>query len=234
MLNPTIQIIKSVAHLLYPQICPGCGIDSVNSRQLLCVDCFENLPVTNFHMHANNPVEKIFWGRIPVVAATSFMYFTKDSMLQKLLHEFKYNGRKEIGSFLSNIMALEFMQSNRFRYFDGVVPLPLHGERLRRRGYNQAEVIARSVTETLQIPLLDKLVRRRSSTDTQTKKNRQERWDNIEGKFELTNTEDGRDKHLLLVDDVTTTGATLEACARELFKISGVRLSIATLAFTQS
>jgi len=183
-------------------------------------------------MHANNPVEKIFWGRLPLVAASSYLYFTKDSLLQHLLHSFKYKGNKDIGFYFGRCMGGNFLRSNRFNHIDALIPLPLHPKKEKKRGYNQATVLCDGIAEIMQIPVLKNAVLRPTATDTQTHKNRIRRWENIEGKFLLANNHLITQKHVLLIDDVVTTGATLEACGHELLKAGGVQLSIATLAYT--
>lgn len=183
-------------------------------------------------MHAGNPVEKIFWGRLPLASASSYTYFTKQSVMQRLLHELKYKGRKEIGLYFGRRMGELYRLSSRYNDIDALVPLPLFFKREKKRGYNQASVICEGMSETMGIPVLRDIVIRKKKTSTQTRMNRAERWANIDGKFEVINESRAAGKHLLLVDDVLTTGATLEACGLELLKIKNIRLSVATLAYT--
>jgi ComF family protein len=186
------------------------------------------MPETNFELHVNNPVEKKFWGRLPLVSATAQFYFTKESLMQHLMHQFKYKGNKDLGLQFGRIMGDQLQRSNRF-YPDVLIPLPLFPAKEKRRGYNQATVLCNGISENMKIPVLDKVIIRPHHTETQTKKGRVERWKNMEGKFVLTNAEAIRNKHVLLIDDVVTTGATLEACGNELLKAENTRLSIATL-----
>ncbi|MBC7829813.1 MAG: ComF family protein [Chitinophagaceae bacterium] len=223
---------QSLSNLFFPRLCVGCGNDLFGKEKILCLSCIDKFPVTNFHFHANNPVEKIFWGRLPLAGACSYLYFTKNSLLQHLLHAFKYKGNKEIGYYFGRCMGESFIQSNRFKHIDALIPLPLHPKKEKRRGYNQAAVLCDGIAEIMQIPVLKNAVVRPTSTQTQTHKNRIDRWQNIEGKFLLAQSDKITNKHVLLVDDVITTGATLEACGHELLKSEGVRLSIATLAYT--
>jgi ComF family protein len=204
----------------------------VTGDQLICLDCSSSLPLTNFWLHAGNPVEKIFWGRLRIAAAASMLYFTKRSIIQNLLHELKYRGNKDVGRFLGRMMGEKLEQSERFKDVDVLVPLPLFYDREKKRGYNQAAVICDGMAETMNKPVLKNAMRRTMKTDTQTRKSRAERWTNIQGKFELTGHSDISDSHVLLVDDVITTGATLEACGAELLKAKNTRISIATLAYT--
>ena len=190
--------------------------------------CIDAMPETNFEIHPNNPVEKTFWGRLPLVGATAQFYFTKESLMQHLMHQFKYKRNKELGMQLGRIMGEQIKKSGRFEA-DALVPLPLFPGKEKRRGYNQATILCDGMAEAMKIPVLDKVIVRPQHTETQTKKGRIERWKNMEGKFILSNPDAIRNKHLLLVDDVVTTGATLEACGNELLKAGGVQLSVATL-----
>ena len=195
------------------------------------MQCITQLPETSFHLHANNPVEKIFWGRLPVVNATAQYYFTKESLMQRLMHQLKYKGNKELGKQLGRFMGLALEQTNRFSDIEALIPLPLFPAKEKRRGYNQAAILCEGISEIMNIQILNDVVRRVQATESQTKKGRMERWENIQGKFELVQPATIRDKHVLLVDDVITTGATLEACGHELLKAIHARVSIATLCF---
>jgi ComF family protein len=228
----TSTFFNGLVHLLYPHVCAGCGSDLVGENQLICLDCIAQLPVTNFFMHAGNPVEKIFRGRLNIQTAAAYAYFTKQSVMQQLLHQLKYKGRKDVGLYLGNLMGETIKRSKRCADIDALVPLPLHFMKQKKRGYNQAQVICEGIAEATEIPVYDDVIIRRTKTDTQTRKNRLQRWRNIEGKFELARDMSIRNKHILLVDDVITTGATLEACGSELLKSENVRLSIASLAYT--
>lgn len=223
--------LNAVAHLFYPQLCAGCGNELSGSGQVLCLRCLDEIPVTNFHLHAANPVEKIFWGRVAITAATSHTYFTKDSMMQQLLHGLKYQGKKETGIFFGNKIGKALMQSNRFNDLDAIIPVPLHPKKEKKRGYNQAAVIAEGISEKMNLPLLLSSLQRTGISETQTHKTRVERWNNIAGLFRVNNANNIAGKHLLLVDDVITTGATLEACSGELLKVEDVRVSIVTIAY---
>ena len=224
--------LDSLTHLFFPHICAGCGSDVINQDQLLCLACTERLPLTNYHTYSDNPVEKTFWGRIPVTHATSYLYFSKDSIVQQLMHQFKYRGNKDIGMYFGKKMGSVLLHADRLQKADFLVPLPLHASRRRKRGFNQAEVLCHGMAETLGIPVLTQAVTRNIETVTQTHQNRTSRWQNMEGKFYMPDPEMLQNKHVILVDDVITTGATLEACGHELLKAQGLLLSIATLAYT--
>jgi ComF family protein len=226
------QAIESVTHLFFPHICVGCGSDILSSQQLLCISCINKLPLTNYHAHADNPVEKTFWGRIPLMHATSYLYFSKNSIVQQLLHQFKYKGNQDIGVYFGRKMGDAFASAGRLQKADFLVPLPLHRSREHKRGYNQAEILCRGMAEAMNIPVLNTVVTRTAKTETQTHKGRSSRWENMEGKFLVPEPNILQNKHVILVDDVITTGATLEACGLELLKAQGLILSIATLAYT--
>lgn len=223
------EIKDSLLQLVFPHVCDGCGSDLLNEESRLCLRCLASIPETNFEKHSANPVEKMFWGRLPLVSATAQYYFTKESLMQRLMHQFKYKGNKDLGFQLGRLMGIALKESNRFSNIEALVPLPLFFSKEKRRGFNQATVLCEGMAEILFLPVLKDAIIRPQHTDTQTKKGRIERWKNIEGKFELVNTAIIQNKHLLLVDDVVTTGATLEACGSELLKAENVRLSIATL-----
>jgi ComF family protein len=213
-------------------LCAGCGSDLLNREHQLCLECIASLPNTSFHLNAENPVEKMFWGRLPVMAAAAQYYFTKESMMQQLVHQLKYRGNKELGFYLGTLMAQQMADTNRFDGIDALIPLPLYPSRERKRGYNQAAVICEGIASILQVPVLQHIVIRNHHTDTQTHKSRIERWQNMVGSFTLVNEAAIEGKHVLLVDDVITTGATLEACGQELLKGKNIRLSIAALCMT--
>ena len=222
------EIKDSFLHLLFPHICAGCGTDLLDKESMLCIRCIAGLPETNFSVHAGNPIEKMLWGRIPLAGATATYYFSKESLIQHLVHQFKYKGNKDLGLQLGRLLGKYLVQSDRFNA-EALVPLPLFAVKEKRRGYNQATVLCDGIAEIMKIPVLKNAIIRPQHTDTQTKKGRLERWQNMEGKFVLQDEKAIANKHLLLVDDVITTGATLEACGTELLKGNNVKLSIATL-----
>jgi ComF family protein len=216
-------------HLFYPTVCNGCGSDLLQKNDLLCLKCLHNLPNTNFAQHANNPIEKIFWGRIPLVAAHTEFYFAKESLIQQLIHQLKYKGNQDIGIYLGSLMGRSLLDSNRFKMIDYLIPLPLFMDKERKRGYNQAAVICKGLSDIMNIPVLSGIVTRSRFTETQTKKHRTERWENVAGSFIITEKEKLIGKNVLLIDDVITTGATLEACGLAMLQAADVKLSIATL-----
>lgn len=225
------KMLGSVGHLFFPHTCAGCGSDILSAENFICTHCFADLPYTRFELHANNPVEKIFWGRLPLKAATSEFYFAKSSVIQQLIHQFKYKGNTDLGHFLGTVIGNSLLQTPRFNSIDAIIPLPLAIHKQQQRGYNQAHILCKGISEVMEIPVLDKCVIRQRYTDTQTKKHRIERWKNVEGSFVVIDKAVLKGKYILLVDDVVTTGATLEACGSQLLMVEGVALSVATLAY---
>ncbi len=222
-----------IFHLFYPHTCIGCGSDVLGDENFLCLECLNDLPHTNFAMHKNNPVEKLFWGRIALASAMSEFYFSKGSMIQNMIHEFKYRGNKKAGKYFGNLMGKSLLNSTRFN-IDIIVPLPLFERKEKARGFNQAEILCNGISEILNKPVLSKNVIRKIATETQTKKHRLERWKNVEGIFQVKSADQLEGKQILLVDDVITTGATIDACGTEILKIRDVTLSVASLAIARS
>jgi ComF family protein len=223
--------IKDVAGLLFPDICPGCGSSLLGNEHLLCLRCKCEIPLTHFDVMEGNPVEQIFWGRVPVKAATSYARFEKGGRVQHLLHALKYRGNKELGVIMGELMGEGIEQNSRFSGCDMVIPVPLHQRRQRWRGFNQSEMLAKGVAKAIQKPLRSDLLVRQVYTSTQTRKGRYQRWENVDGIFNVVNPDDINGKSVLLIDDVVTTGSTLEACASALVKHPGVKVSIMTFSF---
>ncbi len=224
------NIFNNTLHLFYPHLCTGCGSDLLQQDNLLCLHCINNLPHTNFAQHNNNPVEKIFWGRIPITAAHSEFYFAKEFLIQQLIHQLKYKNNAAIGFYLGQLMGKTLSASNRFNNIDYLIPLPLYPDKEHKRGYNQAAIICNGMSDVMSIPVLNGNVIRQKFTETQTRKHRTERWENVEGSFKIKNAETLKGKNILLVDDVITTGATLEACGSVVLQTEVAKLYIAALA----
>ena len=232
MLFPLKKYLNHFSHLFYPHNCEGCGSDIVFDDQFLCARCKQALPETNFFNTRNNPVEKLFFGRLNIVHAGAAFYFTKDSLLQHLLVQLKYRGNQEAGYFLGRMMGYALAKSEKFEKIEMLVALPLNPKKEFTRGYNQAALICEGISDVWKRPVCPDAVTRIRFTETQTHQNRVSRWQNMEGVFAVTRPEALINKHLLLVDDVITTGATLEACGAVLLEIPGVRVSIASAAYT--
>lgn len=221
---------EAFLQLFFPHCCAGCGSGRLHSDSQLCFRCLAALPETVFERMPGNPVEKTFWGRLPLQAATAHYYFTKQSLVQHILHQLKYKGNRELGWQLGRIMGIQLLQSGRFQA-DALVPLPLFPDRERKRGYNQSALLCEGIAEILRIPVWQDAVIRPLYTSTQTRKGRMERWKNMEGKFLLADAQRLRQHKILLVDDVITTGATLEACGAVILQAEGVELSVAALCY---
>jgi ComF family protein len=230
MITTLKNILHSSLHLLYPHTCDGCGSDLLSSKELLCGQCIVSLPNTFFADIADNLVEKIFTGRLNVKAAYSQLYFNKGALVQQLIHQLKYKGNKDIGIYLGKLMGQSLLHNERFGHIDYLVPLPLFAAKEHKRGYNQATVLCNGMAEVLNIPVSNGNVARRRFTQTQTRKQRTERWENVADSFIINNPAVLEGKHLLLVDDVVTTGATLDACGNMMLQVPAATLSIATLA----
>ena len=228
-MNTISRFFSNTMQLFYPHICCGCGSDVLKKTEQICLRCKLNLPHTHFEKFENNPVERIFIGRAKIEAAHSEFYFAKHKIIQLLLHELKYKGNQAIGEYLGEMMGNNLMASKRFEA-DILIPLPLFAKKEFTRGYNQATVICRGMAKAMQIPVIINNVVRERATETQTKKHRTERWQNVAESFTIKNPDALKGKHVLLVDDVITTGATLDACCQTLATVAG-KISIATLAF---
>lgn len=225
-------LIESLVQLFYPHQCLGCGCDFLRLNYLLCSRCIHQLPETGFFNQRNNPVEKIFYGRTRVENAAALYYFTKNSLIQELMVQLKYRGNQSVGLFLGRMIGYALRNAVAFNGIDALVPLPLNPKKQFKRGYNQASLICNGISEICGLPLLPDAVLRKQFTESQTTRNRVGRWLNMEGVFEIRYPDQLADKHLLLVDDIITTGATLEACASYILAVPGTRLSIATAAYT--
>jgi ComF family protein len=224
------QVFSDFLNLFFPEVCMACGNSLYHGEKVLCTRCLLKLPRTHFHHHAENPVTKLFWGRAPIDYGTSFFYFRKSSKVQHMMHQFKYNNRKEIGVFCGKIMGMELNNSNYFNDADFLIPVPLHPKKKIRRGYNQSEMIALGMAERMKAKSDFNTLFRRVNSSTQTRKSRYERFENMNGIFGLRDGYHLEGKHVILVDDVITTGSTLESCALTLLQIPAVRVSVVTMA----
>lgn len=217
-------------NLFFPRTCRVCGRILCPQEEVVCATCLCRLPRTRFHERSDNPVEQHFWGKFPLVRATSFFYYSKGGSARQLLYELKYHGHPEVGVFLGKLLAMELRMSGFFDGVDLLLPIPLHPRRQRERGYNQSERIAAGISAVTGLPVvLDGVVRSRY-TETQTHKGAYERWRNVQQLFVCPDTSRFEGKHVLLLDDVLTTGATLVSCADTLREIPGIRLSVLTVA----
>lgn len=215
--------------LFYPRLCVGCGKALLSKESDLCLSCLMQLPIVSGTNVLGNFVEEKFYGRVEIEEASSFLYYEKETLSQELLHHIKYQGGKELGRRLG-LMFGRYLQGNKFSSVDAIVPVPLHSNKYKIRGYNQSEWIANGLSEALGKPVWTDVLERSVENATQTRKSAVERWKNVEGIFQVMNHREIKGKHLLIVDDVLTTGATIEACAIPLKEIENVKVSVATLA----
>jgi ComF family protein len=231
MMKNLLQIPSQLFHLFYPHVCESCGEELVGNEKIICIACWKDLPKTKFHLQVNNQLEQKFWGRIHVQCATSMYFFNKDSRIQHVLHALKYRNNTDLGIELGRRFGRELEKCNWIEEIDVIIPIPLSKQKEKLRGYNQSEFIAKGMSEILNIEVNTQAVARIKHTDTQTKKSRTERLENMQAAFEVMDSKYLENKHILLVDDVITTGATLESCAETILKVNKTKLSIATLAY---
>lgn len=223
-------MFHDLLNLFYPRICQICENLLVKRERVICVQCIHELPVTYFHLDNDNMVKKVFYGRLEVEDATALLLFHKKGSVQKLIHQLKYRRQKEIGNFLGEWLGSEISNSASFKGIEAVIPVPLHKKKMRSRGFNQVEGFGKEIAKALDVPYLDNVLLKKTFSRTQTLKARLARYGNIEETFVLANGSLIENTHVLLVDDIITTGATLEACAGAIKDAGGVKISIAAMA----
>ena len=224
-----MKLWNDLLHLFFPRLCLLCDEPLVEGEKTLCLSCLYSLPRTHFHKRSFNPAEQLFAGKTPVTKATSYLYYEKGGKVQQLIYAIKYRGEKDAGFQMGKLAAAELYKEDFFEGINLIIPVPLHPGRQRRRGYNQAECIARGIASVAQIPVDCRSLVRKRQTNTQTHKNVFERWTNVQDIFHVNTPQKLTGKHILLVDDVLTTGATIEACAQRINAIEGAHISILTL-----
>lgn len=217
--------------LLYPRLCYACGNHLLRNEKLICTECYVLIPRTNYHLAEENPVAQLFWGRCLIEKAAAFSFYNKGSRIRNLIHSLKYKGIQEVGFELGRIYGLTLKSSGFTKDIDLIIPVPLHPSKKRRRGFNQCDLISSGLSEVTGLPVDTDSLIRITVSDTQTKRSRYERWTNVEGIFMVTEPGNLRGRHILLIDDVITTGSTIESCTNELLKVEGVRVSVVALAF---
>jgi len=224
------EYLNDLLNLFFPRECFACTGPLMRHESVLCTGCLYSLPKTNFHLMPDNPVMGQFYGKVNFSAAASMYYFSKGGKVQHLVHSFKYMGYKNIGLYIGRLYGEDLAASPYFSGITDIIPIPLHPSKLRKRGYNQAEYFARGLAGPLQANVRTDVLVKKLSTETQTHKTRFSRWENVKDIFDLGEYSSIAGKHVLLVDDVITTGSTLEAAGHVLFRIPGIKISVASLA----
>ena len=227
-------MFKVLMNLFFPPICAGCNGLLLTDENVICTVCRHHIPLTQHHLIQENEAFKKFYGRLPVESASALCYFHKKGMVQEMIHKLKYKGLEEVGDALGSWYAEELKTITSIKNVDEIIPVPLHKRKLRERGYNQVTSFGLALSEGLQLPYNDQLLERKIYSKTQTKKNLLGRAIGDKSVFDVVFTESDHNKHFLLIDDVLTTGATLEACGRALLKIPGAKISIACIAMSHS
>ncbi len=229
----TLPFVKDFIGLFYPNLCVACDQNTPVHGGVICLPCQYHLPKTKFHLDRENPFTERFWGRIPIDAGAALYYFTKEGRTQKLIHKFKYNGKRSVGIKLGNMYGRMLKSSPYFSQVNLIVPVPLHPRKKQKRGFNQSDVFAQGLADEMQIPRAPYALKRLEMSDTQTHKSHSERLANVAKAFAVNQPEILKGKHVLLVDDVMTTGATMEACANQILSCEGTKVSMATIAFRE-
>ena len=225
-----MNFIDSIIGLLYPSVCAACGNSLFKWENLVCTRCRNLLPKTGYELNEDNPLARMFYGKVRLQAVMACFFFSKEGKVQHLIHELKYKGNKEAGVFLGQEIGKAIQEAPLYQGLDYLVPVPLHPKREKERGYNQSLMIAQGISEVTDIPIGEDLLVRSVNTATQTHKTKDERWENVKDIFDVRHPERLEGKYVLLVDDVLTTGATLEACALKLSAIPKITISCATAA----
>jgi ComF family protein len=226
-----MTLINDFLSLIYPRYCEACGSNLYKHEDLICNQCIITLPHSNYHLLSVNEINLLFAGRVPLVHALCIFNFEKSGRVQKLIHALKYQNQMGLGIWLGNYYANLLKVNSILEDVDLLIPIPLHKKKLKQRGYNQSECYAKGLSEIFERPMLNNCIQRLSETSTQTKKKKFERWQNVEGVFKINNPSILENKHVLLVDDVITTGATIDAAWQTIKDIEGIKISVISIAF---
>ncbi len=231
--NKLPNILNAINNLLLPRVCFGCNARLNGGEQHLCTVCRHQLPLTDYNFNDENRVDRIFYGRINIKKANSFLFFTDQGIVKNLIHNLKYRNQEQIGAFLGDWFGQQISENNHLEKVDFVIPVPLHKKKLKKRGYNQTALFAKRLAFHLNCTYLENVLIKTANTKTQTKRSRLARWYDNRSLYEVTDEKILKNKRILLVDDVITTGATMEICARPLKKIEGTVVYIATMAVVE-
>lgn len=232
--NLIYRIAGDFISLLFPKLCQCCGEHLVRNEEIICLTCMVDIPLTGFHTVRENSLEKSLWGRCYVERAAAWAFYQRGGKVQTLVHRLKYLGIKDIGLYAGRMYGYQLLDSDFLSGIDAIVPVPLHPSRERRRGFNQAAVICEGISAVTSIPVRTDILSRKVRTPTQTRKSRVERWENVENIFSLHEGSVTEGMHILLVDDVITTGSTIEACVNAIRESADTRVSVVSLAFAVS
>ncbi|RED24734.1 ComF family protein [Flavobacterium cutihirudinis] len=220
--------------MFFPKVCSGCRSVLMTNETVLCTSCRHEMPLTQYHLDAKNEAVKKFYGKIEIEHASAFLYFNKKGIVQELIHNLKYKGHEEIGTVLGHWYAEDLKELKLNNSFEVVIPVPLHPKKFKERGYNQVTAFGKALSESLNLTFDETVLFRKKYSKTQSKKNLLGRSENIESIFDVHFSERNHNKHFLIVDDVLTTGSTLEACSKALLKIPGAKISIVCMAMANS
>jgi ComF family protein len=232
-MNLRSSYLSDFIALIFPELCQACGSSLISGEELICTHCMYDLPYTNFHQQPDNAVARQFWGRLPLQSAYVLFYFSKGGKVQNMMHQLKYRNSPKIGNKLGEIAGKQLASSAPFQDIDVIIPVPLHPRKLKQRGYNQSAQFAEGLSAKMNIPIDVTSLIRLKHTETQTLKSRFSRYENMKEVFGVSIPDQLAGKHILLVDDIITTGSTLEACGIELLKIPGVTISVAAIAYAE-
>jgi ComF family protein len=224
--------LDAFVNLFYPRLCYACSSNQIDNNEMICMECLGNLPYTKFESIKANATEKLFWGRIPTSFACSIFYFEKENAIQNIIHQIKYKNEKKLGLFMGNLMGLKLLTLIKDHKVDFMIPMPLHPKKEKKRGYNQATLLCKGIRTFTKLEYNENAIVRIQHTQTQTRKSRIERWQNVEHVFNIPNPEIICGKNILIIDDVITTGASSEACGQALLEAGANSISICGLAYT--
>lgn len=223
-------MLNAIVNLFFPKVCYACKLQLTDNEQYVCTTCRHHLPVTNFHKNNDESVSKLLYGRAKIINGTALLRFEKKGSVQQLIHELKYREQQDVGLFLGHWLGEELKTIDAYKSIDLVIPVPLHKNKLRRRGYNQVTKFGQQIAKALNTDYDESVLIKITNTTSQVNKKRFARWSNNDELFSLINKEKIENKHILLVDDIITTGATMEACIQVLNRADNVTISIATMA----
>jgi len=228
-----MKYLKDVVHLFFPKVCSTCNTSLLQAERIICTICRHDLPIICYRDYKDNKIKNAFSGRVPIEKAISFLFYRKEGKTKELIHNLKYKGNQKIGTFIGDWFGHVLKESHQFEDIDFIIPVPLHPKKLKLRGFNQLTTFGVCLAKQLNTKYLPNILIRTSASKTQTFKQRFDRFNKNDTKFSITDTTIFESKHVLLIDDVITTGATLESCCKELLKSDDIKISVVTMAYTE-